>query len=222
MANSRRNVVTVSLLAASCAALGACQILSGLSDYKDQLGGLDSGGLPDVADVGPADVGPADVGPGDSTPPKGSKPATWANFRFGCYSGEGCSLSRYHSLEAGTFFDGGARYHHDEVSGLYWLEDTGSALTFEDAAKFCSDRDARVPTRIEIVSLLRIVPSDTTKKWRVPFSTSVIDGIWTSSPAVPFDGNAPRFYIVFQGNFPEQRLESQPTRPNQFGVICIR
>ncbi len=109
----------------------------------------------------------------------------------------------------------------DRVTGLMWQQIVDPANgTFEDAADKCSrlnlagHRDWRVPSRVELVSILDVsVTQPSISSAAFPMTPS--DWFWTSSPAADDPGSA--WYVYFYFGYPKTDLRS-----NLFKTRCVR
>jgi hypothetical protein len=109
----------------------------------------------------------------------------------------------------------------DRVTGLIWQRNLPEKFyTFEGAARQCAGldlaghRDWRLPSRIELVSLLdttRIQPSID----MAAFPNTPIDWFWTSSLAADNPGAA--WYVYFYFGYPKT-----DDMTNSFSVRCVR
>ena len=109
----------------------------------------------------------------------------------------------------------------DRVTGLSWQRNLPDKFyTFEAAERQCAGlelaghRDWRLPSRIELVSLLdttRIQPSID----MAAFPGTPIDWFWTASPAA--DNPAAAWYVYFYFGYPKT-----DDRTNSFSVRCVR
>jgi hypothetical protein len=109
----------------------------------------------------------------------------------------------------------------DRITGLMWQRNVPNKfLSFQDAQRKCDGmslggyRDWRLPSRIELVSLIdttRIQPSID----GAAFPSTPIDWFWTSSRAAD-DSNA-AWYVYFYFGYPRTDLIG-----SQFSVRCVR
>ena len=109
----------------------------------------------------------------------------------------------------------------DRVTGLVWQRAlTEKFYTFQDAQRQCErlelagHRDWRLPSRIELVSLLdttRIQPSID----MAAFPNTPIDWFWTASLAA--DNPSAAWYVYFYFGYPKT-----DDRTNSFSVRCVR
>jgi hypothetical protein len=153
-------------------AMGAgCNLLLDLDGYRNALP-QDAGSQPPF-DAGP-EVTPPPPPPPDATPdvfdpiPESVLAARWA--RFPMVDKPDGSTS---TTDAGAFWV-------DSNTGLSWRDLQGTQDNAEGARSQCATNKMRLPTRIELVTLLDLSAS---KKF-TPFVG--MDGIyWTSSPVFP-------------------------------------
>ncbi|HTB57720.1 MAG TPA: DUF1566 domain-containing protein [Polyangia bacterium] len=109
----------------------------------------------------------------------------------------------------------------DRVTGLIWQRSLPEKFyTFQDAERQCDNlalaghRDWRLPSRIELVSLLdttRIQPSID----MAAFPNTPIDWFWTSSLAA--DNPSAAWYVYFYFGYPKT-----DDMTNSFSVRCVR
>jgi hypothetical protein len=96
------------------------------------------------------------------------------------------------SYDAG---DGGSVSVLDEVTGLVWRSDfSATPLSYSSAAEYCAQLKMRLPTRIELVSLIDFTQTPTIALTMFPGTQR--SGYWTSS-TYPTDGAAERWYVDF-------------------------
>jgi hypothetical protein len=154
----------------------------------------------------------------DASPPANSRPPAavekWARWPMPNVRLPG--LPHPHSYETQT-----AGVVVDRVTGLIWQRNLPDKFyTFDDAGRQCAGlelaghRDWRLPSRIELVSLLdttRIQPSID----MAAFPGTPIDWFWTASPAADNPGAA--WYVYFYFGYPKT-----DDRTNSFSVRCVR
>jgi hypothetical protein len=236
MAASRRQAVAV-VVGASALALVACDAILDLGQYHDvacaegcDSGTKDSGTLPGpdaVADTAmmlesgadasaDADADAGDVSLPDSEPvPTGHE--LWAHWPMpnpDAALGPESSTALPNPMTYDAGADGGAAVVYDVVTKLTWSRQAKSATSYDGAWAACSlGTGWRVPTRIELVSLIdftRIPTLDT---------TTFLDAggalTWTSS-AVAGDGGPSGYYWVVDFG---TGLTAQGGTPSQ--VLCV-
>lgn len=204
MGVSRRVLGLVAL--ASVPAIAACQLVLGLDEYTN--GSNDGGGL----ESGAPDGGDGGID-AEALPDVFSKPVTWAHWRMpnppGLPDDSGSTYNGATFVQLGAFTpDGGdASYsvftdrlvaEPDAGTGLQWFfpPELNAAEKDESLAEAaCAVRGGRLPTRIELVTLLDFTRAG---ERRMPGLENGAVGkrrYWTSSPVRPFEGSV-RFWIV--------------------------
>jgi hypothetical protein len=109
----------------------------------------------------------------------------------------------------------------DRVTGLMWQRRVGpDTMTFDAANARCDDlelgghRDWRLPSRIELVSILDLAETQPSID-RDAFPRTPSDWFWTSSPAS--DNPAEAWYVYFYFGYPKT-----DERRSRFSVRCVR
>ena len=228
MGVSRRLVALVAL--ASVPAMAACQLVLGLDEYTK---GTDAGG---VLEAGSPDGGEGGID-AEALPDVFSKPVTWAHWRMPNPPGlGGDSGSIYNGstfVQLGTFApDGGdASYsvytdrllaEPDAGTGLQWFfpPELTAPSTEGVAEAACAQRGARLPTRIELVTLLDF---STPSERRMPGLLTNAVGkkrYWTSSPVRPFEGSVRFWTVSFNANDNKPVAPSDDQEPTF--TACVR
>ncbi|MFO0641582.1 MAG: hypothetical protein U0183_20330 [Polyangiaceae bacterium] len=232
--------------------LAACQQLLGLDKLKNCDDGdpcTDASTIPDASDGSLPDGAPdaSDDGeaPDTSIPfPDGSTPSDWVNFRMPATTGglvdaasfpDGSpvrSLLVYDPLpsDTQTFVTvpdagpGNVRGTFDTVSKRIWIAFVGKPefSNFEEARTECTTAGARLPTRIELVSLL-----DPSKAGDAGFVKNEAFGgtqpnklaFWTSTVTRENDGGF-SFWIMDFGTGTTSRQAA--TGGAARGVLCVK
>jgi len=174
-----------------------------------------TGDVVTIADAGfEADaVGPFDAPPGDAGIPEGGWPSPtahelWAHWPMpnpdASIGDDGGPLPNPMAYDAGP--DGGSAVVYDEVTRLTWFPQSMQAPTYEAAWGVCGDIAVqgagpwRVPTRIELVSLIDFTQTPTTINGAV-FPLVTHDTYWTSSAVGGGDGSAGYWTVDFSNGF---------------------
>ncbi len=221
MAPSKRRLL--SALAGACVTslVLACNGIIGLSDYT--RGECSGGGV--CEDAGYVDVvvvDASDGGPDVKVDASGTKAVRWAQFVMPNYAqdgGPGENVPKYDPATGGGLVD--------SVSKLVWLEpmpDTAKGLkTWADAQQVCTGLSQgtvswRLPSRIELVTLLDLDPSKG-KKVDAVFKTAEGIQYWTTSEVRPDVDGVRKHWTV---DFSNGGLGQQNINEGQAGVRCIR
>jgi hypothetical protein len=224
MAASRRQaaVVVVGMISL---ALAACDSLLGLGQYQDVACAPDcdsgtkesgTGPSPDAAgDVDAATViesgtdadagADADADAGVITVPDAGWPVpsaheVWAHWKMpnpddaAISSESSTQLPNPMSYDAGA--DGGSMFAYDAVTKLTWLRLAAPATTYDKAWEACQQSgDWRVPTRIELVSLIDFTqPSGSPTIDPTVFPSVKAQPTWTASAVA--GAGAPTYWVV--------------------------
>lgn len=144
------------------------------------------------------------------TPP----PARWATWPMPNFPGSGLPNPQSYDVSlAGTVLD--------RVTGLMWQRAVGRVtMTFEAANTKCTNlelagyRDWRLPSRIELVSILDLA-EDKPSIDRSAFPNTPSDWFWSSSVAA--DSPTSAWYVYFYFGYPN--VEERRAR---FSVRCVR
>ena len=233
MAVSRKRA-TVVVLGTISLALVACDTLLGLGSYDEVAcaGHCDSGPegglpMPDASDAAMVIESGADAeagADGVTVPDGGYPPATaphelWAHWPMpnpDASIGPESSTLLPHPMTYTLAADGGGVTAYDVVTKLSWWRQALSAMTYDAAGSACANVSPgggwRVPTRIELVSLIDFTRTPTIE------TTTFLDAggahTWTSS-AVPGDGGPSEYWDV---DF-STGLTGHGSAPSQ--VICV-
>jgi hypothetical protein len=221
MGASRAAPAGLAALGAWAFALAACDVLLGLGAYQDVTCALDcgaeAGGAPfpldgareaDVA-VPPDAPATADAEGGSDgvATPDGGWPVptgheTWAHWPMpnpDASIAPNSSTPLPHTMAYDAGADGDAPVVYDLVTELRWSRDAASAADYDAAWRHCSQLDGsgwRVPTRIELVSLIDFTQDSGSPTIDPTVFPSVLGlRTWTSS-AVAGDGGASGYWSV--------------------------
>lgn len=226
MGASRRILALLAL--ASVPAMAACQLVLGLNDYTegpaDSGGGLESG-APDASDGG------FDSG---ALPDVFSSDVAWARWRMPNPSIPTDSGANYNSstfTQIGVYTPDGSTASYpvftdhllaDPEAGtsLQWIfpQDL-SAMTQEKADAECAARGARLPSRIELVTLI-----DFSRDGGRQMPGLGGDGglkpqrYWSRSPVRPFDGTLHFWTVSFSDGNPVAAGNAN----DDYFVACLR
>ncbi len=235
MAASRRQTVVV--VGACAMALAACDAILDLGQYHDVPCAIDCGSGLKESGIGPvsdatadtttmpesgADAGTdADADAGDVSLPDSEPVPTahelWAHWPMpnpDAALGPESSTALPNPMTYDAGADGGAAVVYDVVTQLTWSRQAKGATSYADAWGACSlGTGWRVPTRIELVSLIdftRIPTLDTTT-----FLDAGGVPTWTSSSVAGDDGPTGSYWTV---DF-STGLTAQGGAPSQ--VLCV-
>lgn len=209
---SSRQIVAALVLGLSLAT--ACNGIVGLSDYS--RGECSGGGL--CFDAGMEaflDAGDALAQPLDAS---GTRPVAWAKFvmpNFPQDGGPGENIPTYTTSSGAV---------QDSVSKLVWREPIEPGLkSYEEALKICATGAAgeawRLPSRIELVTLLDLDPNKSPKIDTQAFPSTEPFVYWTSSEVRPDVGGERRHWTV---DFMAGGLGQLSLRDGRAGVRCIK
>ncbi len=244
----RRRILVAVVLASTLGALAACQQLLGLDKLKNcneeecdastsptdssTDGSTDSS--PDAREDGTA----PDASDASVPYPDGSTGSDWVYFRMpwvdgGYLDGSGSTVdggteqtfenqfpvaSDRQAFAPGTL-DGGS-FTRDTVSNITWVIGPDVYETsFAAAQARCAGNGTRVPSRIELISLLDPTQTDGGMMRREPLGgkTPAKPAYW-SSTAFRGDGGAFTFWIVDFG----QGKTFRTSGGDSYGVLCVR
>lgn len=194
-------------------ALVACEQIINLDKFKKCGVEADCGAS---VDAGDASDDAADASDAFVFPDGVSEASSWARWRMDNTPQEVASGAPDASQ---TSFDAGVSMElFDNVSGLRWSLQTASLDTVTDAATHCEGAGYRLPTRIEIVTLL-----DSTQP-SAPFITPALsstvkqfNALWTSSYVRPIKNGTLQFWFL---DLTTGDMRAS-TASNQ-GVLCVR
>jgi putative hemolysin len=209
------------LVGLGCAlALVACEQIIGLDNLHKCGAEIDCG----VSDASDASVDASDAGDASDafTFPDGvSEASSWARWRMDNTVLE--VQSGAPDASETTFNASVPNELGDNVSGLVWFTQVSTANDVTSAASYCAQHGYRLPTRIEIVTLLdstQPLPAlQVTPKIAQAITTADagVKMLWTSSYVRPFNGTILEFWFadLNAGNL------IQSTAGN-VGVLCVR
>ncbi len=208
----------IALAIASALALVACEQILGLDNFSK----CDAAVCDASTDDGSLEAS-VDAGNDAFTLPDGvSEASSWAQWRMPNTATEVALGASDASLRA---FDASVPgYFIDEVTGLKWYLSMTSTSSFDAAVAYCVQNGARLPTRIEIASLL-----DTTRVQTAMFPPEFdpvlqdagnVGVLWTSSYFRPVTNDKLEiwFAIITSGSGDIKPLPI----PQQAGVLCVR
>jgi hypothetical protein len=201
------NVGLATALAVVGLAFG-CQSISGLADYREGTAVGDA-----AADAG-SDVNLDSGSRSDGeAPPEGSDPAQWAMFRLACGADEGCSLREPVDVSPGNVTD--------PITGLAWIAQSArNASTFQAAITACGAN--RLPTRIELISILRRKLAPNARGWQLPPPLKATEDVfWTASVAYPIDPVRPKFWFVNRVTAETGTGLPDEAGQSEWAVLCI-
>lgn len=220
MARSDKRRLLAAVAGASVASLVlACNGLLGLSDYT--RGDCSGGACEDAGDFDVVDA-PDSEPPSPTVDASGTKAVRWAQFVMPNYAQDGgpdVNVPTYDPAIGGGLVD--------SVSKLVWLEpmpDSASGpRSWAEAQQLCAglsrgDVAWRLPSRIELVTLLDLDPSKG-KKIDAVFRTAQGIQYWTASEVRPDVGGVRKHWTV---DFSSGGLGQQDVATGQAGVRCIR
>jgi hypothetical protein len=119
--------------------------------------------------------------------------------------------------EGGLMVDGGGLVVLDEVTGLVWQSDFSPPLLYSQAAGYCAQKNMRLPTRIELVSLIDFTQTPTIALATFPGTQST--GYWTSS-TYPAEAGAEPWYVDFSDGTVKHLNHSSAQTTNYY-VRCV-
>jgi hypothetical protein len=224
------------VVAAIAYGVAACDILLGLGDYTTGPCSSDCGvgDTADKVDAGAADAD-ADVtdddGPGIPPPTLSQLWARWPmpNPPGAPIGGDsGATLPNPMRYDASVGDDGatpgGGPYVHDLVTGLVWQRTADTSTPdYGSAAVYCNDLPPlgsapwRVPTRIELVSLLDLLQAPAIDPAAFPGARG--GPYWTSS-VVRVDAGADAAAVYWVLNFDDGTID-WATKNASNGVRCV-
>lgn len=239
MARFRRATFALGATAATIAALVGCQQLLGLDGYKNCADGECDGGADATPDVLPGDGGQdagadadADAGP---VFPQGSSGSDWITFRIPWVDGGFVDASGFTNPNHFAYEPFPGDYQSmipvdagrsaavlDSATKRTWIVFPGTTLsgTFAGANTTCEALGARVPTRIELVSVLD--PTQTgsggmIRREVLPPGASA-RRYW-SSTAVAAAGGTFKFWVLDAATGTTSLVDA--TSPVELGVLCV-
>ncbi len=229
MAASKRMLAAFVLL---LPAVSACELVLGLGDYSKGDGGPDGidGGLEASLDA------PSDTA---TIPDVFSTPADWAKWRMPNpsfkLSNDASTDAKYNTgavASVGPFsFDGGTftlyadRYQGEDAgTGLLWIFEPSASNSVKDfaaATTYCANRGGRVPTRIELLTLVDFSQTSGTRTVSgVPQGAIGPQRYWTSSLVRPYSPDSGIQYWAV--SFDTKSTDLVSTAAGNDLVVCLR
>ena len=216
----RSKLVAAFVALALARALFACEDIIGLDKFHKCGSELDCDASTNDAAVDASDAGASDV---LVVPDVASEASSWPRWRidntpFEVDGGASdASLAHFVPSSGNTITDLVAK-------SLVWKAQLGTASSIEEAAAFCVNIKGRLPTRIEVATLL-----DSTRAaspYIAPAFDAVVmpDGapppasLWTSSYHRPVD--APKLHYWFASLQTGDMLQQAPSANT--GVLCLQ
>lgn len=231
--------------------LAACQQLLGLDKLKNCDDGecADASSQPDASDGSIPDGGPDgptdDSGADTSIPfPDGSTPSDWVNFRMpattgglvdaASFSGDAAILKEDAAILAyrpgnaylqtfSTVMTDAGPLPFDNVSKRTWIALELATGSFDSAQKQCALVDGRVPSRIELVSLLEpSKPGDAGYVRPEAFGGKPVPqdlAFWSSTASRDGDGGFSFWIMDFSTGTTFRQAAVGGT---QRGILCVR
>lgn len=217
MARSKARLFGFAVIAGLGPALVACHLITGLDDYdKVQCPGAICGdsGVDVNNDVPTIDQKNPDVVPIDA---QGARPVSWARWKMPNYDGGGATDNLLdYTFDQTTV--------SDKITGLFWMrtipQPVQGTKTYEAARAACEGAgEWRLPSRIELVTLLHLGEAPTIDKTAFPSAAG--GEHWTSSE-VRLPGGAltnPKKYWVVDFSSGELRQREETA---QAAIRCVR
>jgi hypothetical protein len=208
------------LVGLGCAfALVACEQIINLDKFQKCGVEIDCG-APDASDDASDASDAGDASDAFAFPDGVSEASSWARWRMDNTPLEvqsGAPDASQTAFDASVSSELG-----DTVSGLVWFTEVGTATDVTSAASYCTSHGYRLPTRIEIVTLLdstqpQATPQITPKLAQAVASADAgVKMLWTSSYVRPVNGTLQFWFAdLTAGNM------IQSTAGN-VGVLCVR
>lgn len=211
--------------------LAACQFVIGLDGYTKGDASVPDGEVP-------KDGGGVDV---NELPDVFTKPADWAKWRMPnptftpAGSGDAGTDARYNQatvVSLGQFsFDGGSytlytdRYQGEDAgTGLLWIFEPSPSNVVDDfaaATKYCADRSGRLPTRIELLTLVDFTKTTGTRTMNgVPPDAIGANRYWTASLVRPYSAEAGIQYWAVSFDGTTNTMVTVASKLDR--VVCVR
>jgi hypothetical protein len=210
---SRAMQLGVSCFALALLSLAACNTLLGLDGYREgsNVVIMDAGTDGAFVDGGDAEV---------LKPPPGTVPESWAKWRIPHSSDASTSrfVGRYEKRDGSVLVQVSPDAEKDSKEPLVFAATHGTAVTFEEANAYCKTLGAgfRVPTRIELITLLDYDKFGTGGKLFPPGFTNPGDGsYWTASFVQPTVRSIEYWFV----NAGTGIVDFAP--PKKADVVCI-
>jgi hypothetical protein len=195
----------------------ACNVVTGATKYDKSY--CDPGACdPLVPDTGARDVQQRDQGVADSARVDGGEEDSgeapvhmrWAHWPMPNRGDSGLPNPMTYATDGGTVVV-------DAVTKLEWQKTASTSMSYGDAVAFCAKiapaKAWRVPTRIELVSLL-----DETANPRIAAVFGTTPGTFFWSASQPEDGS--RWLVDFGKNSP--MVQARDEAGGSFPVRCVR
>jgi hypothetical protein len=193
----------------------ACEQIIGLDKFKKcDVDITCESDASDAAEVDANDAGDASDAP-FILPDGASEASSWPQWRMDNTPAEVEGGAPSASLAS---FTPSPPYLFDNVSqkNFWCVPQIGKAANVTDAANFCASIQCRLPTRIELVTLLDSTQQQT-KVFINPAFQQYIDGgsLWSSSYFRPIDGGIMFWFADLTSG------DMLPSTPANVGVLCI-
>ena len=201
------------MLLASVVALGACEQVLGIDKYQKCDANCGDG----EAESSTGDAGDASAD-AFQLPDGVSEASSWPKWRVPNTTLEVQNGAPDASSPNTSVTDGGIV---DNVTGLAWLVPIGSADTIDAAAAYCKSLAARLPTRIELATLLdstRATPPYIVPALDNAVSTAKLQKgfLWSSSYVRPIDTQLEFWFMALASGDMQQSIAGTA------GVLCVR
>lgn len=200
----------------SIVALGwtiSCRAILGIDEERPLLdGGAGPGGGNQGGGGGQVNSGGANAGGSNNTGGASSSSTEWASWPL---TPDGAPTSNY-TLTTGTVTD--------NATGLMWMRTaTSIGIDYESAITYCANLtnsgfdDWRLPTRIEIVTLVTFEFDEPFVNNDVFFGFTSSDYFWTSSPYRRGGATGKRWTLSLADGSPRNEEEVNKAQP-----LCVR
>lgn len=197
------------LLAVGTLGIG-CNLLLDVDGYAKDDAGVDAGPRPDAG----SDASRPDAAEDATSPPPGALAGSWARWIMPNGVEAGVSPSIYEVIDANQVVE--------RKSDRTWWRTATLASSFEKATEACKKLGSyRLPTRIELVSLLEFGP----RQEPTYFAKALgLDGAaalryWTRSYVLPAGPDGYLFWMVDFGT--GATVQEKPSGAG-YGVVCVK